>query len=553
MDVASILRLNIRRRGPDHVYADCPICGDRRGKMNMNLSKNVWRCNYCNEGGGMLSLYAKVYGISNSDAYREICDVLQTEGFAPDYTVTVRAPSHEQVQSMGASAREVHQTYSMMLSMLTLTQAHLEHLRIKRGLSKEQIERFGFKSTPPPYLCRSLTERLIKQGCTVQGVPGFFLNDKGMWTVRFHQRTAGIMIPIRGVDGLIRGVQIRLDHPIKADDDPAEKEGTKYLWLSSAGKNMGTSSGSPVHFIGDPCARAVYVIEGGLKAYICHALMNRTFAATAGANNVAQLDALFEFLHKNGTEVIIEAEDMDKYRNAMVNAGASKIYLMARKHGLECRRLTWNPNYKGMDDWQLALRRHSTERKENQNMDFKEAYLHGLCKIEHIESCIEQWHQLPNDDIGIADYLGLTEREYNVFLQTDLTCSFRELLDGQRRNQRFRIYQLDLEEGKTIPFAFAGIDALHNAGYEQPPAAEYRLVYDGAIICPNEQTDREILKRISERYNDALPADYHGRSVSASDVIELYEGTERRYFYLDKAGFTTVKFSPLLAKAMLPK
>ena len=87
MDVASLLRLNIRRRGPGHVYADCPICGDRRGKMNMNLAKNVWRCNYCNEGGGMLALYAKVYGISNSDAYREICETLQTEGFAPEYNI----------------------------------------------------------------------------------------------------------------------------------------------------------------------------------------------------------------------------------------------------------------------------------------------------------------------------------------------------------------------------------------------------------------------------------------------------------------------------------
>ena len=52
LDVAAFLRLNIRRRGPDYVYADCPICGDRRGKMNLNLTKNVWRCNYCGEGGG---------------------------------------------------------------------------------------------------------------------------------------------------------------------------------------------------------------------------------------------------------------------------------------------------------------------------------------------------------------------------------------------------------------------------------------------------------------------------------------------------------------------
>ena len=41
MDVASLLRLNIRRKGAGHVYVDCPICGDRRGRMNINSAKNV--------------------------------------------------------------------------------------------------------------------------------------------------------------------------------------------------------------------------------------------------------------------------------------------------------------------------------------------------------------------------------------------------------------------------------------------------------------------------------------------------------------------------------
>lgn len=71
MDVAGLLRLNIRRRAPGQVYVDCPICGDRRGKMNLNTAKDLWRCNYCGEGGGMLSLYAKVYWerIEQQEAY----------------------------------------------------------------------------------------------------------------------------------------------------------------------------------------------------------------------------------------------------------------------------------------------------------------------------------------------------------------------------------------------------------------------------------------------------------------------------------------------------
>ena len=100
MDVASLLRLNLRREGSGHIYVDCPICGDRRGKMNLNLTKNVWRCNYCGEGGGMLALYAKVYRISNSDAYKEICDALQTGSAASAYsTPSPAGPNKEMPQA----------------------------------------------------------------------------------------------------------------------------------------------------------------------------------------------------------------------------------------------------------------------------------------------------------------------------------------------------------------------------------------------------------------------------------------------------------------------
>ena len=163
----------------------------------------------------------------------------------------------------------------------------------------------------------------------MQGVPGFFVDNTGKWTVRYFQRTAGIIVPYIGVDGLIQGLQTRLDVPIKGKDDPPDKVGMKYLWLASADKPMGVSSGSPVHFVGDPNARVVYVTEGALKADIAHALTDRTFAATGGAGCTAQLDDLFAFLSRNGTEEIVEAQDMDKYSNQGVSTGASKVYLTA--------------------------------------------------------------------------------------------------------------------------------------------------------------------------------------------------------------------------------
>lgn len=402
MDVVELLHLRIRRQQSNSVYVDCPFCGDRRGKMNVNFVKNVWRCNYCGEHGGMLGLYARLNNTTTSDAYWEIAEALcdncheehiRSGNEAPKLAVSTgsslsgaradagRHSTSERKtvpQSEKASPAEIHQTLSLLLAQLTLRPAHREHLRSpKRGLSDEQIESLGFKSTPPPFLCRSITARLIQMGCKVEGVPGFYRDDCGYWTMAFYKKTSGILIPAVGFDGRLQGFQIMLDVPLKDKDDPPEKAGAKYIWFSSSSKRDGASSGSPVHLVGDPSARVVYVIEGLLKADISHCLTGRTFAAIAGANNTSPLDPLFALLAQSGTEEIIEAHDMDKYNNQMTMAGASKIYLTARKYGMNCRRLTWNPNYKGFDDWQLALRRENQRRKELERKTFKEQY--GTC------------------------------------------------------------------------------------------------------------------------------------------------------------------------------
>lgn len=574
-DVAELLHLRVRRRQADSIYTDCPFCGDRRGKMNINFAKNVWRCNYCGESGGMLSLYARLNNTTNSDAYREICDALQAGDTDWGYDGTEKKDAAAEAEAAGTGARseirtdgtpqaeragnrEIHQTYSLLLGMLTLTPAHRAHLRSeKRGLTDSQIDGFGFRSTPPSFLCRSLTERLLKQGCTVEGVPGFYLHEKGYWTVRFSSRASGILVPAIGIEGLIRGMQILLDKPFKDKDDPPEKSGTKYIWLSSSGKNMGVTSGSPVHFAGSPFARTIYVTEGMLKADIAHCLTDRSFLAVAGANNVGQLDQLFALMAQNGTELVIEAHDMDKYSNEMIAKGSSKIYQMARKHGMDCRRLTWNPNYKGIDDWQLALRKEKLEKEklqkesegQNGGKKFKERYLCGQCSIDSLESEPEYQNIETGDGRKTAEFLGLTEQEHDVFCREGKEA-LKKVLDAQRQSRAFRIYQLDLEGGKTIPFAFRGISELHKAGYGQPPAACYRMAWNSVLICPTGWKDKEVLERISEDFRSSASEGYCGRPLASSDVVELQDGTGRRYFYVDGGEFEAVRFSPFLAKPM---
>lgn len=573
MEVVELLHLRVRRQQANSVYVDCPFCGDRRGRMNVNFVKNVWRCNHCDEHGGMLALYAKLNHTTTSDAYWEIAEALcdntheehaRSGNEAPQQPVSTGSPSsgarataagHSSSerktvpQSDKASPAEIHQTLSLLLAQLTLRPAHREHLRSpKRGLSDEQIEALGFKSTPPPFLCRSITDRLIRQGCRVQGVPGFYRDDSGHWTMAFYKKTSGILIPAIGFDGRLQGFQIMLDVPLKHKDDPPEKPGAKYIWFSSSSKTDGTGSGSPVHLIGDPSARVVYVIEGLLKADISHCLTGRTFAAIAGANNTSPLDPLFALLAQNGTEEIIEAHDMDKYNNQMTMAGASKIYLTARKYGMNCRRLTWNPNYKGFDDWQLALRRENQWRKEIDRLSFKAQYLRGLCELAHIEDCIELWQHLAENKTCLTEYLGLTREEHETFLRQGRDA-LGALLEPQRRKQRFVLYQLELDEQKAIPFAFKELAALQKAGYEQPPAAMYRMVGAGGVYCPVEQSDAEILKRLFADCREELPEGCHGRPMALSDVVELNHSPRRVYYYVNgEHEFPQVKFSPMLAK-----
>ena len=206
--------------------------------MNVNFVKNVWRCNYCDEHGGMLALYARLNNTTTSDAYWEIGEALCNDfhrerpnsgyemagnqqagtgspvsGTQTDLAGYERRGELKTVQQAErASGQEIHQTLSLLLAMLPLQPAHRNHLHSpKRGLSDEQIDRIGFKSTPPPFLCRAITERLMKQGCKVEGVPGFYLDDSGRWTMNFYRKNAGILIPAVGYDGMIHGLQILLD------------------------------------------------------------------------------------------------------------------------------------------------------------------------------------------------------------------------------------------------------------------------------------------------------------------------------------------------------
>jgi DNA primase (bacterial type) len=365
-DIVLLLNLKVKHKNPSSWDVNCPFCGNRKGKLNINTVKNVFRCNYCAESGGMLALYGKVYNLSNKEAYEEIIKSLHLGLNAPDYQVKENEKGLEIENSTRASEKEIHQTYLRLLEYLSLSEGHKKAIQ-ERGLTEEQIAKHNYKSTPL-FGFKQLTERLIREGYTVKGVPGFYSLKDGSWSMNVSARNGGFFIPIISIDGLIQGMQIRLDKPYN---------GMKYLWFSSSNKENGVTSGSPVHFIGDVNRDVIYLTEGALKGNIAHEYAKHTMLCVAGVNQYKHLPELLMRLKKSGMKYLIEAYDMDKLLNPVCRAdhseycqecaekqvgqgckrkitklnniqrGCLRVYEICHEINLPCTRFVWDIDEKG--------------------------------------------------------------------------------------------------------------------------------------------------------------------------------------------------------------
>lgn len=129
-DVVDLLSIPVVRSSGTQLHCRCPFCDDRKAHLNINLSKNVFRCNRCGTGGGVLHLYAEVNNISINTAYEELCRIFQSGEKAPEHPVrkaqTKVKQSKPALELASVEARD--NTYSNLLSMLSLGTAHRESL-----------------------------------------------------------------------------------------------------------------------------------------------------------------------------------------------------------------------------------------------------------------------------------------------------------------------------------------------------------------------------------------------------------------------------------------
>lgn len=344
-DIVDLLGIRVVRDTGTQLHCRCPFCDDRKAHLNINLEKNVFRCNRCGKGGGILHLYAEMNDISVNAAYEELCRIFnhgeQIEERKRRKKYIKKISTKPSLALAPAVVRD--NTYTNLLSLLSLGAMHREKL-MDRGLSGDEIVRLGYKTTPAVRAPKIVTE-LLERGCELRGVPGFYVDEAtGQW--KMDIRATGIMIPDRNCEGQIEAIQIRLDKVFKS----------KFNTFTSTEQYYGATASCCPHFVGlTDGTDSVYITEGVMKADIAHYFSVElghpcAFVGLTGVTNYGQFHRALKELRDRGIESIKIAFDMDLDVNEHVREARERVIKEGSEEGFEIIPKRWNSNYKGIDD-----------------------------------------------------------------------------------------------------------------------------------------------------------------------------------------------------------
>lgn len=348
-DIITLLGLPYPVSGKNAYYVPCPCCDDasREKHLNINLKKDVFRCPRCGVSGGIFDLYALFTGVPRDGVRKTILERLGKPGVQILSQQVVSTDNREECPLMDLDAR--HETYSSLLSKLTLASDHEDNLK-NRGLTVADIRRLGYKTTPVMGMTQ-IAKQLLAEGRYLAGVPGFYRDESGTWTFIHEKR--GILIPVRDRYGRIQGLQIRRDNVQKR----------KFRWVSSSGLCDGCKAEGWTHLVGE--IRPMLVLtEGPMKADVIHALTGLTVLAVPGVNSLTQLEITLTNLRSEGLEEIKTAFDMDFVTNYHVQNGYQNLLKLLDDMGFRYGTYLWDPTYKGLDDyiWEYLFQRTKGDR-----------------------------------------------------------------------------------------------------------------------------------------------------------------------------------------------
>lgn len=354
MDVAERcgIQFNSRTLNRTNVEAWCPFCPTQSSSCHMylNTKNDKFYCQKCGTGGNSLTLYAKIHGVDNSEAYERLSSGLICE--------IPRRKEAEKPKTPGyapAPLNRRHDVYYDMLGMMRLSGTHCQDL-LNRGLPLQRIQRNMYRSMPENFYARRRIAEGLAQCHDLRGVPGFYYSKYGHWEL---WGKPGLLVPVCDRQGYIQGLQIRLDGASKK----------KYRWLSSNPEYNfphGTASSVWIHVTGSRKSREAYITEGGLKGDVASYLSGDSlFVCTAGATSIMYLSDVLRSLgvaKVNGCfdmDQVAALEKLMRLREDPLNVEAVKpcplerMEMVAARLGLEYERRIWTPELNGIDNYYL--------------------------------------------------------------------------------------------------------------------------------------------------------------------------------------------------------
>lgn len=381
-DVCDLEKITYERNQRSSFKIICPVCG--KHAMIINKNNDVYNCMSCNESGGVLQFYVMLtnQNITLPEARKEILERIY--GGITDSTVReerikekkrVISNSHIDEEKL-RSIDERDQTYKSLINLLILADDHKENL-MNRGLPIEIIEANQYRTYPTT----SMSEypiKLLEEGVYLDGIPGFY-KENNVWFMRTLKR--GIMIPIRSHNNMIQGFQIRKDDKLLKQFYKRDAKNNyvldgnkmrilvkekKFTWLSSSDMNYGTGVKGFIHYACDyvlnneewepknSANKGILLTEGPLKADLFHYYTGYPAIAVPGVSCQYQLSLELDYLKKKGFNKIYNGYDMDYETNEHVEKALNASYDIIRSKGFELIRLTWDKNYKGIDDFYNA-------------------------------------------------------------------------------------------------------------------------------------------------------------------------------------------------------
>ena len=220
-NIKNKLRLNEIYSTRDTIYVTCPFCNSKKGSMKLNKFNKSYVCKVCDERGYLIGLYAKLKGITNKDAFKElISSQAELDKGSNSYIVVNNIKAEDELDTI----------YNSFLKELNLSSEHIMKL-LKYGFTIDEINDIGFKSIPNNENQKiKICNRLIEEGFNLSGTPGFYQDKKFRWTFNSHK---GFFIPVRD-NHKINSLRIHLDSMYNTD--------TTDIWFSSNNKYNGTKA-----------------------------------------------------------------------------------------------------------------------------------------------------------------------------------------------------------------------------------------------------------------------------------------------------------------------